>query len=228
MRLAARAPMTSGGRPPGRAAAGFAPGWRAGRAALIADSDAGCGSLPAMYGPVKRDEWSQPSVPIRVNQSRVAFSNARSEGVFCAIPTLPSPISRSTGLPSRRRSTAAWFTTRILGGALLSEARAKACCFATCMFCMTPARFTVNCTPKSIFWSCAAAGEASERSAKVVRPTRRFESSISPAGGSLSMSAVKNMAPYSAAAGAGFCTLNAQRPVARVPTIVSNCGVKSV
>ena len=173
---------------------------------------------------MKRVECSHVSVPMRVNHVRVALSKTRSEGVFCARPMPLSPSSRSAGFPSRRRSTAAWPITRIFGGALLSDARVDAWSLTTCMFCMTVARFTVNATPKSIFCSSADAADASELLASCEFCTSMLETSIKPAARSLSRSAVKNSAPYIAGIPV-ISTLNAARAVARVPEIVSNCGV---
>ena len=114
--------------------------------------------------------------------------------------------------------------TRIFGGALLSDARVEVWSLATCMFCMTVARFTVKVTPKSIFCNSAAAADASELLESCECCTSMLETSIRPAARSLSRSAVKNSAPYMAGIPV-ISTLNAARAVARVPEIDSNWGV---
>ena len=76
-----------------------------GNAALIALATESAGAAPLVNGPLKLDACIHALSPTRVNQVLLAESNAKSDGVFCAMPT-PDPTSRSTGAPSRSSNTA--------------------------------------------------------------------------------------------------------------------------
>ena len=76
-----------------------------GNAALMALATESAGAVPLVNGPLKLDACIHVLSPTRVNQVLLAESNAKSDGVFCAIPT-PDPTSRSTGAPSRSSNTA--------------------------------------------------------------------------------------------------------------------------
>jgi hypothetical protein len=76
-----------------------------GNAALMALATESAGAAPLVNGPLKLDACIHVLSPTRVNQVLLAESNAKSDGVFCAMPT-PDPTSRSTGAPSRSSNTA--------------------------------------------------------------------------------------------------------------------------